>query len=149
MGVKWMDLVGPRRPLALTQRVGSTKCAWSTQPGLSRAVTWSCVVTEHAGIGTISMGSMDQTESLCCQCAPVWCICSNFSGWNWLMNLLLYSAACFSERKEGVVAVLYLKVLLTSEHVRWKLRAWTVVHILDVTVVCVMFQRNSLIRKLI
>lgn len=37
------------------------------------------------------------------------------------MTSALYSAACFYERKEGMAAVLYLKMLLTSKHM--KLRA--------------------------
>lgn len=74
MGAKQRDLLDSRRTIALVQRVGSTKCAWGTQPGLSRTVTLSWVVTEHAGIGTISMGSIGQTEPVRCQCTLAWCI---------------------------------------------------------------------------
>jgi len=33
--------------------------------------------------------------------------------------------------EEGVVMVLYLKIILTSKQMRLKLRTWTRVHILD------------------
>lgn len=39
ISVKQTDLVVPRRPLALVQRVRSTECTWGAQPRLSRTGT--------------------------------------------------------------------------------------------------------------
>lgn len=71
------------------------------------------------------MGYMGETESLLiCQFASCLVHTTEVSEWFEMVNISCYIMLLFFffERNEGVVVVLYLKVLLTSEQVRLKSR---------------------------